>query len=167
MAQICLLFLFISTFVLFSRHVSFLEFIFLILKNMSQTMIFLFSLRGLHLFRILPLICGLPLARNLGSLQGCSLGQGRPGCSQQTCIWCKLPCLSLCLHFSIHTNGGFWKPKRETVISALSQNSFESWHEWICSLKRVKGTFLLRIRSSFHFPYQLLRAGLFESCLYL
>lgn len=39
-------------------------------KNMSQNMIFCFSLRGLYLFRISHLFCGLPLAWSLGPCRG-------------------------------------------------------------------------------------------------
>lgn len=136
-------------------------------KNMSQNMISLFSLLGLYLFNILHLFCGLSFAWSLGSLQGLFSQRGKTWTMSNrhgfgaSCL--VFPCASTSQSIQMVVI----KSPREKLIFALSQNSFENWHKWICSLKMVKGTFLLRIWSGFHFPYQHSREGQSSSVMFL
>lgn len=67
LAQICLLFIFISAFVLFSQSVSFSIYL-SYFENMSQNIPFFFPFPGLYLSNTLHCLCALLLARSRGIL---------------------------------------------------------------------------------------------------
>ena len=67
LAQICLLFIFISAFVLFSQCVSFSIYL-SYFENMSQNIPFFFPFPGLYLSNTLHCLCALLLARSRGIL---------------------------------------------------------------------------------------------------
>lgn len=153
LAQICLLFIFISAFVLFLQRVSFSEFIFLILKICPRIYLF-FSPSLVFICLMFCIVSALLLARSGGILPrlfSCLVGQLFPG-HVKVDRAALSPSISTFQSIQMgdikSPRDKLWSPLYFSIALRVGKNEYLVW-------RQQKGHSCKQIPSAFHFSYQL------------